>query len=139
MLAVFAVSNAQNTTPAPAPELLQVKEISYDFGQIPQGKPVYHLFEVLNTSNEAIKIDNVQTSCGCTTPEWSRDAIAAGASTTIKVGYNAANEGHFEKYITITYNQTTTKQVKIMGNVWKAPQGSAPSNTSIQILKQNNN
>ena|SRR5437773_12024331 len=118
-------------------EALRVKEVEHDFGQIPQGKPVYYFFEIENTGNTPLKLDNVQASCGCTTPEWNHDPIPAGSNDKIKVGYNAAAEGVFEKYITITYNGTQ-KQIKIKGTVWKAPVGSAPTNASIQILKQQN-
>ncbi len=84
-------------------------------------------------------ISNVQTTCGCTTPEWSKEPIAPGATTKIRVGYNAAGEGHFDKYITVMYNQNLSKQLKISGTVWKAPAGSAPENSSITLLKQKNN
>ncbi len=129
-------TNANVTTTA---DVLQVKETEHDFGKIPQGKPVYYFFEIANSGTTPLKLDNVQASCGCTTPEWNREAIAAGASDKIKVGYNAAAEGNFEKYITITYNGNQTKQIKIKGTVWKAPVGSAPTNASVQILKQQNN
>ena len=84
-------------------------------------------------------ISNVQTSCGCTTPEWSKEPIAPGATSKVRVGYNAASEGHFDKTITIMYNQNLSKQIKITGTVWKAPVGSAPENSSISLLKQKNN
>ena len=119
-------------------DVLQVKETEHDFGKIPQGKPVFYYFEIANNGNKALKLDNVQASCGCTTPEWSHEPIPAGSSDKIKVGYNAAAEGVFEKYITITYNGNQTKQIKIKGTVWKAPVGSAPTNASVQILKQQN-
>lgn len=122
----------------PVAEKLEFKEPLFDFGKIPQGKPVYHTFLVTNTGSEAIKIDNVQTSCGCTTPEWNKEAIAPGATATIKVGFNAAAGGIFEKYITVLYNGNQTKQVIIKGEVWKAPDGSAPANASVQLLKQKN-
>jgi hypothetical protein len=117
-------------------ELLDVKETEYNFGKIPQGKPVYHNFEVVNKSDLALKLDNVVASCGCTTPEWSKDAIAPNGTSVIKVGYNAAAEGHFEKTITITYSNNLTKVIRIKGEVWKAPAGAAPSNASVQFLKQ---
>jgi hypothetical protein len=120
---------------SPATEVLNLKEVEHDFGKIPQGKPVFYVFEIVNTGTVPLKLDNVQASCGCTTPEWSKDPIAAGGTDKIKVGYNAANEGPFEKYITITYGNQS-KQLKIKGNVWKAPLGSAPSNQSVQFLKQ---
>src|SRR5215471_9798567 len=132
-------STASNTNATPPADNLQVKEVEHDFGKIPQGKPVFYFFEIVNTGATPLKLDNVQASCGCTTPEWNREAIPAGASDKIKVGYNAASEGNFEKYITITYNGTQSKQIKIKGNVWKAPAGSAPANSSVQILKQQNN
>jgi Protein of unknown function (DUF1573) len=143
-IAIAWFANAQTqaiTTPvttAPANDVLQIKETEHDFGKIPQGKPVYYFFEIANTGKTALKLDNVQASCGCTTPEWSREPIAAGSTATIKVGYNAANEGYFEKPITITYEGSQTKQIKIKGTVWKAPVGSAPANASLQILKQQN-
>ena len=133
-------ASAQTVTPVqPVNEYLRFKETSFDFGKILHNRPVTHNFEVMNTSKEAIKIDNVQASCGCTTPEWTRDAIQPGASAFIKVGYNAASEGHFEKYITVTYNGSGSKQIKIKGEVWKAPVGAAPANASIQLLKQQTN
>ena len=116
-------------------DLLQIKQAEYDFGKIPQGKPVYTYFEIVNTGGEPLKLDNVQASCGCTTPEWDHAPIAAGATAKIKVGYNAAGEGYFDKMITITY-KGTSKQLKIKGTVWKAPEGSAPVNASIDLLKK---
>jgi len=126
---------AQSQTTAQAPEAIVFKETVYDFGKIPQGKPVYHSFEVVNKSASPLKIDQVHASCGCTTPEWSKDPIAAGSSSLIKVGYNAAAEGAFEKFITVQYNGNQSKQIIIKGTVWKAPVGAAPSNASVQFLK----
>ncbi len=130
----FMLANAQDTQPAV--EVLQFKETEHDFSNIPQGKPVYYSFEIVNTGKTAIKLDDVHASCGCTTPEWSRDPIAPGATAKIKVGYNAAVEGPFDKFITITYNTNQTKAIQIKGNVWKAPEGPAPVNASINFLKK---
>ncbi|MCS3795874.1 DUF1573 domain-containing protein [Niastella sp. OAS944] len=126
-----------NTTTAKAPEVLQLKETSYNFGKIQQGRPVTHNFEIVNIGKEPLMLDNVQASCGCTTPEWSKEAIQPGASTTIKVGYNAAAEGDFNKTITIHYNSVQVKTMNISGSVFKAPTTSAPANASLSILKNN--
>jgi hypothetical protein len=135
---VFFLSTSQSQPAIPVQEDIFLKETSFDFGKIPQGKPVYHFFEVTNSGKGPMVISNIQTSCGCTTPEWSKEPIAPGGTTKIKVGYSAASEGNFEKYITLTYNQNLSKQITIKGTVWKAPEGPAPGNTSIQLLKQNN-
>lgn len=127
---------AQQAVTVPGAETLEFKVVEYDFGKIPQNKPVYYFFDITNKGFAPLKLDNVQASCGCTTPEWNKEPIAAGGSDRIRVGYNAANEGYFEKFITITYNGNQTKQIKIKGTVWKAPNGAAPANASVQFLKQ---
>lgn len=130
-----AVSTDAGTI-AQADNLLVLKETEYDFGKIPQGKPVTHIFEVFNKSNADLKISNVHASCGCTTPEWEKDkVIAPGGSTKITVGYNAAAEGPFTKFITVSYNETQTKQITIKGEVWKTPGSSAPENKGLNDLK----
>ena len=134
LMTAFFVAGAQNQV---VPEdVLLLKDTEHDFGKIPQGRPVYYTFDIVNTGKTELKLDNVQASCGCTTPEWSKDPIAPGATAKIKVGYNAAAEHTFEKFITITYNGTQSKQLKIKGTVWKAPEGSAPTNASIDLLKK---
>jgi len=128
---------AANTAPA-AVEVLGLKENGFDFGKIPQGRPVTHIFEFTNNGKEALKLDNVQASCGCTTPEWSKDAVEPGATANIKVGYNAAAEGPFTKTVTISYNGNQVKTITISGSVYKAPATSAPVNASISLLKPTN-
>jgi hypothetical protein len=80
-------------------------------------------------------IDNVEASCGCTTPEWSEAPIAPGASSLIKVGFNASAEGKFQKTITIYYGDKV-KGLTITGEVYAMPTTSAPPNASLSTLKQ---
>jgi hypothetical protein len=92
---------------------------------------------VKNNGKDSLKISNVQASCGCTTPEWDRDkSVAPGISTKITVGYNAASEGPFTKFITISYNENQSKQISIKGEVWKTPASSAPENKNLENLKE---
>jgi hypothetical protein len=122
--------------PTSVDEVLVLKETEYDFGKIPQGKPVTHVFEVLNNGKDSLKIINVQASCGCTTPYWEKNKIQAPKEKTkITVGYNAASEGVFTKVITITYNGSLTKQIIIKGEVWKIPATSAPENKELGSLQ----
>lgn len=115
---------------------LAIKEMEFNFGKIPQGKPVTHVFEVVNNGTDSLKIINIQASCGCTTPDWDRNKVQApNEKTAITVGYNAASEGSFNKSITITYNGTKTKQILIKGEVWEVPLSSAPENKDLTNLK----
>jgi hypothetical protein len=82
-------------------ELVKLNTETYNFGKIQAGVPVTTFFTVTNTSDKPIVLENVVPSCGCTTPEWSKEPIAPGASSQIKVGYNAAAVAPFTKDITI--------------------------------------
>ncbi|MGK2861851.1 MAG: DUF1573 domain-containing protein [Chitinophagaceae bacterium] len=135
-LSLSFFAGAQAAPESSTEEILKLKETEHDFGKIPQGKPVYYTFEIVNVGSQPLKLDDVHASCGCTTPEWSREEIAPGATANIKVGYNAASEGGFDKVVTITYNTNQSKILKIKGNVWRAPEGSAPPNASVQFLKK---
>ncbi len=127
-----ALASSVNNLPS---DVLELRELNFDFGKIPQGRPVTHNFEVFNKGKQLLALDNVQASCGCTTPEWNEVPIASGASSVIKVGFNAASEGHFTKTITISYNNGLTKTFTISGDVYPSPTTSAPLNPSLSLLK----
>ena len=117
-------------------DAIAFKEYEYNFGKIPQGKPVTHIFDITNTGKTAYKLDNVVASCGCTTPQWDKEKIInPGEKSIITVGYNAASEGPFNKSITVTYNTNQTKVTVIKGEVWKTPTASAPTNATLNDFK----
>lgn len=125
-----------SATPQPIGEGFKVDKMEYNFGKIPQGKPVTTEFVITNNSKIPFKLDNVQASCGCTTPTWDREKILKpGEKTTITVGYNAAAEGPFTKPVTITYNTNEVKQLMIKGEVWNTPAASAPVNEKVKELE----
>ena len=130
------IEHINNAVKLPLTEALAFRESEYNFGKIPQGKPVTHIFEITNTGKTPYKLDNVVASCGCTTPQWDKEkVINSGEKSTITVGYNAAAEGPFTKPVTITYNGTQTKVITIKGEVWKTPAASAPANSALNDFK----
>jgi Protein of unknown function (DUF1573) len=138
-LAIAQGAQATQVSTKTGPELLVLKETSFDFSKIPQGRPVTHEFMIANPSGtDTLKIEDVRASCGCTTPVWKREPVAPGSSAKITVGYNAYNEGPFEKTVTITYNGGQTKVMTIKGNVYKAPTTAAPENQGVDLLKKSN-
>lgn len=77
---------------------------SHDFGKIKQGVPATHEFKFTNKGKVPLVITNVQPSCGCTTPDWSKEPIPPGQQGFIKATFNAAAAGAFNKTITVTAN-----------------------------------
>lgn len=84
-----------------ADDIVKLNAETYSFGKIKQGVPVTTVFTVNNTSDKPVVLESVSASCGCTTPEWSKEPIAPGGTAQIKVGYNAAAVAPFTKDITI--------------------------------------
>ena len=86
-----------------AASVAKINTEKYDFGKIKQGVPVSTYFEITNISNKPLVIENAFGSCGCTTPEVPKEPIAPGATTKLKVNYNAAAMNHFEKNVSIKF------------------------------------
>ncbi|HZL09792.1 MAG TPA: DUF1573 domain-containing protein [Prolixibacteraceae bacterium] len=62
-------------------------------------------FNFKNEGTVPLILNNVQASCGCTTPEWTREPIAPGAKGVIKVSYDPRNRpGVFNKTIRVSSN-----------------------------------
>ena len=156
-VAVSAQTNQQQNTPAKAQPAQVVtppnsnaaanpnageftfSEETYDFGKIPKGTPVTHDFTFTNNGKEPIVISNVQASCGCTTPSWPKEPILPGKSANIKVQYNAANPGGFNKSITVTSNaKTPTKVLYIKGTVEAQSEQTTPEKQQNMLTTPNN-
>ena len=114
--ATFAQDAPDTSTSGP---IIAFAEETFDFGDIQQGDKVEHVFEFENTGNEPLIITNVQTTCGCTAPEWPRDPVAPGQSGKIKVVFNSAGKmGRQNKVITIVSNAASPmNRVSITTNV----------------------
>lgn len=94
-----------------------IKE-NHDFGQIAQGKPVQVEFSFTNAGSEPLLIADVVPSCGCTVSDYSKEPVAPGKSSTIKITYNALSVGAFAKTITVNFQDAGLKKVlNIKGTV----------------------
>jgi hypothetical protein len=90
----------------------------HDFGKIKQGVPVTYFFEIKNTGDKPIVVENASASCGCTVPEKPEKPIAPGATGKLKVQYNAATVGPFKKDVFIKLaGIEQPKTVQIVGEV----------------------
>jgi hypothetical protein len=103
------------------PEFKFEKE-THDFGKIPQGKPVSYEFKFTNTGEEPLIISNVESTCGCTVPAFTKTPVLKGQTGTITVTFNAAAvQPSFSKAVTIKSNaRTPNKLLYIKGEVTAA-------------------
>ena len=106
---------------AKADDVIKVNVEKYDFGKIKQNVPVIYNFEIKNTSDKPVVVENSWGSCGCTTPEKPKEPIQPGQTAKLKVQYNAAALNHFEKDVYIKLaGIEQPKTIKITGEVLDA-------------------
>ena len=83
---------------------IKFEETTHDFGEIKQNVEVQTLFQFKNTGKVPLVITNASSSCGCTVPEYPKEAIAPGESGAIKVVYNGSGKDAITKTVTLTTN-----------------------------------
>jgi len=98
---------------------IEFSEVKYDFGSIKQGDIVDHTFKFKNVGTQPLVISNIGVSCGCTTPAWTKEAVAPGKTGTISAKFNSAGkEGMQNKVLTIDSNSVGgSAQVSLVGEV----------------------
>ena len=106
-------------------EAIQFEETTHDFGTVKEeGGPITYEFKFVNNSVDSMRIVGVKASCGCTTPGWSKEAVAPGKSGFIKAQYNPKNRpGSFNKSLTVTTDlaENPVKRLYIKGQVTPKP------------------
>ncbi len=113
-------TQAQDAAVQPDPNAAEVKFESetHDFGSIPQGTPASYTFVVKNTGKSPLIITNASASCGCTTPEWTKEPIKPGKTGYVKATYNAASPCPFTKSVTVMSNaKNSTVILYLKGDV----------------------
>ncbi len=97
--------------------VISFENIVYDFGKIQEKKgPVSYDFMFENTGQLPLIINEVKATCGCTSPEWSRQPVIPGQNGKVQVKYDPRNRpGPFSKTVSVisnAKNRVTTLTVK---------------------------
>ncbi|SNR31622.1 DUF1573 domain-containing protein [Lutibacter flavus] len=101
--------------------IIEFDKTEYDFGEVTEGDLVEGSFEVTNTGKVDLIITSAKATCGCTVPDWPKEAIKPGESGEIKFTFNSRGRvGKQSKSITLKTNtEKVTETVRIKGTVIK--------------------
>jgi len=98
-------ANGMDTVAAARKPTMDFTDTLHDFGTMQESEVVEHDFTFTNNGKTPLYITSAYGSCGCTVPEYPRDAVAPGKSAIMKVTFNSAGKsGHQEKSVTIHTN-----------------------------------
>lgn len=90
------------------------KEI-HNFGAVHAGELLSYSFKFINTGSGNLKIDSVQTDCGCLEVSFPPEAVKAGEDNYIEVLFNSAGEvGNVMKQIRVYSNGSKKAQELII-------------------------
>ena len=85
--------------------VIEFDKKEYDFGKLIQGEKVTYSFKFKNTGGSDLVISQVNSSCGCTVPKFTRDPIKPGEEGKIKVSFDSKGRSGFQsKTITVVSN-----------------------------------
>lgn len=103
ILLATGMANAQKKA------VISTEDTLYDFGTIKEadGK-VSHTFIIKNDGDAPLMLTRVIASCGCTTPEWTKEPIAPGKTGEITITFDPKDRpGPFTKPVSVYSNGKT--------------------------------
>jgi hypothetical protein len=71
---------------------IEINKDFFDFGEISQDASVAAEFRLKNVGDAPLLIRSAKASCGCTVPEWPREAVPTGEDAIIKVVFNSGKK-----------------------------------------------
>lgn len=96
---------------------IAVSATTINLGEFSSEQSQSCIFTLYNTGENMLVINDVVTSCGCTSVEYSKEPVSPGKSLDIIVTYKADHPEHFNKTITVYCNSSASPlRLKIMGN-----------------------
>lgn len=89
-----------------AQAVIKFDKTAHNFGTFPEKKVQSVVFYFTNDGDKPLVIQQVMTTCGCTTPDYTKTPIEPGKRGQIKVTYNGKGKpkGHFQKLISVRTN-----------------------------------
>ena len=94
-----------------------IDKTSISLGRFNWQKEQKVTFTLKNTGNKPLVVQDINTSCGCTSVSFSKEPVQPGGELKLGVTYTAEHPEHFNKTITVYCNMESSPLVlKIMGD-----------------------
>ena len=112
----------EDAAPNPNAPVMTFAEQSFDFKDIAADTKVRHTFLFTNTGKSPLLIEDATASCGCTTPNWTKEPVAPGATGKMEVQFDSRGKhGLINKTVSVRANtQPSITTITIKGNVLDA-------------------
>lgn len=118
LFATLCFAGQSQTKPPVNGAEIKFENLTFDFGTLKLGEVKVGTYTFTNTGNKPLILDEVKTSCDCTTIEYPKAPIMPGKTGVIKATYTAKDPGQINKWITVLSNAQSFRVIlKTKGNV----------------------
>lgn len=96
-----------------APKIVFISPKEHFFGQKKKGDTLNFTFEIKNIGKKPLQIYRIQTSCHCSTTEWTKTPIEFGKTAKITIHYNTKDEkeGDVRKTFLLMTNASNREEI----------------------------
>ncbi|MCA9726319.1 MAG: DUF1573 domain-containing protein [Candidatus Eisenbacteria bacterium] len=111
----LGVTVAHAADPLFSGPLIHFDERQVDFGDLPQASQAEHRFSFSNDGTEPLRIEKIETSCGCTAAAPTDSIILPGNAASIDVTFSTRDfQGDVSKVVVIFTNDPGEPRVDLM-------------------------
>ena len=104
-------NSAEGTNVSNVPAI-EFEKTEHDFGKILQGEQVSYTFKFKNVGNAPLIISSIEKTCGCTTPNYSKEPIKPGENGKITVTYDSkGHKGFQNKRLVVKSNTNPSESI----------------------------
>lgn len=89
---------------------IKFEKNEHDFGKILQGEQLSYTFKFKNTGNAPLIITSIEKTCGCTSPEYSKEPIKPGEEGKITITYDSKGHKGFQNKRLIVKTNTNPSE-----------------------------
>lgn len=89
-------------------------ELNKDFGSVPRGPALQHVFQIKNNTQGPVNIANVRVSCGCVTASATKSTLAPGEEGAITASMDTLRfTGHKNVTIFVLFDRPAIQEVRL--------------------------
>lgn len=93
--------------------IITFDSLSHDFGTIVEGEQVVCYFDYENTGVADLIVSSVEASCGCTTPDWSKEPLKPGDRKSLQIIFDATGRSGVQRKVVTVKTNASNSVVKI--------------------------
>ncbi len=104
---------SEHTQKSTGQAVIHFDTLIHDFGTIIEGEQVVCYFDYRNEGGEDLLISSVEATCGCTTPDWSREPLGPGERASLAIIFDASGRSGIQRKLVTVRSNASAQEVRL--------------------------